>query len=1104
MWTPAMAQTSYTATVVDEAGEPVIGASVKVVGTTTGTITDFDGKFTLSVPKGKSIEVSFIGYSTQHISDFKNKKIVLREDTQKMEEVVVVGYASQKKAHLTGSVASVPVDEIQDIASSGLGTALSGLVNGLSVSGGDARPGENASIYVRDTKSLGDVGVTAQEPLFVIDGIVYPNDVKVGDTTQNLGAETFNNLDPSVVESISVLKDASAAVYGARAANGVIIVTTKKGKLGAPSISYSGTFGWADEISRTKMLNAYNYGRMYNITAAADPYNTSLNTTTDLFQADELNAMKSLNYDLLDKYWSSATTTKHSVNISGATERANYFASISYFDQDGNLGKLDYDRWNYRAGVDLKISNHLKANLTVSGDYSDKNKPLVKVGGSSDEKDYNLLLTHPRYIPEEVSGYTIASAGPTNKLSSNNQYYSFNTMQNNGDYSETMTSNITINGGLAYDFNWSKILKGLTLRFNYSKTINTTKNNEYATDFTIYSMVNRYGSGSHLYTPTGAESADYDFTGESNFVSHKLSNGDESYLSRSMTRTDSYQMNFTAAYERDFNKHHVSALFSIEKSETESEYNYARQWDPYEFTTGQWNSASGTAISSDAKFTRSESGTLSYVGRVNYAYASKYLFEALVRSDASTKFAPKNYWGTFPSFSAGWVMSEEEWFQKQFPWINFFKVRASFGITGRDNTAAWQWMRIYSQDAYRGPIFGTTSTGESLNRIGFNKNNSAVNSDVHWDKSYKANLGIDMNVLNNRLAITLEGYREWNRDMLMNISQVVPSTVGTQSAAVNLGEVDSWGYELGLTWKDKIGKDIKYRIGINTSYSDNKVRVMNFDTGDTQYAEIQQDGRSDVGIWGMQCLGMFRSFQDINEYFDTYLKNDNGTYGTYMGLTKDDVRPGMLIYKDVRGAKQEDGTYAGPNHSVSFDEDRVQLSKRSSNPYGFTTNLGLDYKKFSLTAQISASWGAYSFIPTSAIKFSNSIEYTNVPSFWNPDNMFVYQDIYDGAGNLVVAENRDGIYPVMNSSNFQSVNSVQSSFWRISGTRVKLSRLTLAYSLPNAWMKRIGIQSCRLNVTGQNLLSFYNPYPDNFIDPMCTYGSYPTLRKITLGVSLAF
>jgi hypothetical protein len=354
------------------------------------------------------------------------------------------------------------------------------------------------------------------------------------------------------------------------------------------------------------------------------------------------------------------------------------------------------------------------------------------------------------------------------------------------------------------------------------------------------------------------------------------------------------------------------------------------------------------------------------------------------------------------------------------------------------------------------------------------------------------------------LAITLEGYREWNRDMLMNISQVVPSTVGTQSAAVNLGEVDSWGYELGLTWKDKIGKDIKYRIGINTSYSDNKVRVMNFDTGDTQYAEIQQDGRSDVGIWGMQCLGMFRSFQDINEYFDTYLKNDNGTYGTYMGLTKDDVRPGMLIYKDVRGAKQEDGTYAGPNHSVSFDEDRVQLSKRSSNPYGFTTNLGLDYKKFSLTAQISASWGAYSFIPTSAIKFSNSIEYTNVPSFWNPDNMFVYQDIYDGAGNLVVAENRDGIYPVMNSTNFQSVNSVQSSFWRISGTRVKLSRLTLAYSLPNAWMKRIGIQSCRLNVTGQNLLSFYNPYPDNFIDPMCTYGSYPTLRKITLGVSLAF
>ena len=401
---PAMAQNqTVKGTVVDENGEPVIGASVMLVGKTgVGVVTDFDGNYSIQVPSGAKVSISYIGYITQVVKP--GGKVQLKEDSQSLEEVVVVGYGSQKKAHLTGSVATVPMDEIQDISSAGLASALDGLVNGMSVSGGNSRPGDNATITIRDVNSFGDIGTTPQQPLFVIDGYIYPNDVKVGNTYQNLGAEAFNNLDPSTIENISVLKDASAAVYGARAANGVIIVTTKKGKLGAPKVSYSGTFGFTDEVARPKMLNAYQYGRLYNAVTAADPYKyRSMNRTTSLFQADELEAMKGLNYDLLDKYWETGFTMQHAVNISGATEKASYFANVSYFDQDGNLGKLDYDRWNYRAGVDVKISDHLKANLTVSGDYGKKNKPNVKIGGSGGgEKDYNLLLTHPRYIPEEV------------------------------------------------------------------------------------------------------------------------------------------------------------------------------------------------------------------------------------------------------------------------------------------------------------------------------------------------------------------------------------------------------------------------------------------------------------------------------------------------------------------------------------------------------------------------------------------------------------------------------------------------------------------------------------------------------------------------------
>lgn len=1086
---PMMAQNKVVqGTVLDDLGDPVIGATVKVAGTKTAVITDMDGKYQLSVPKGGKITVSYIGFKDTTTTGGTVKLVA---DDKTLEEVVVVGYGTQKKAHLTGSVANIPTDEIQDLANGGLASTLGGLVNGLSVSGGDGRPGENARITIRDTNSLSDIGSTAQQPLFVIDGYIYPNDVKVGNTTQNLGAEAFNNLDASEVESISVLKDASAAVYGSRAANGVILVTTKKGKLGAPRISYSGTFGFTDEVARPKMLNAYQYGRLYNAVTAADPTNTSLNHTTALFQADELEAMKGLNYDLLDKYWETAFTQRHSVNISGATDRANYFASISYFDQDGNLGKLNYNRWNYRAGVDVKVSKWLGANLTVSGDYGTKKKPLVKVGGSGDEKDYNLLLTRPTYMPESVNGHDIFAYGPSNTQKNQNQGYNFATLQNNGDYRKNMNSNLNISASLNYDFGWSKILKGLKLRFSYSKSINTDKGNEYGSGFTLYQMLTRYGSGNHLYTPTSGDNADFDYLTESNFNGISTNNGN--YLARTMTRTDNYQINFTAQYQRDFGQHHLGGLFSIERSEAESEYLQGQRLNPYPFTTGQYNSATGEMTTA---FTRSESGTLSYIGRINYAYANKYLFEALVRSDASTKFAPKNYWGTFPAFSAGWVISEESWFRNKVKGVDFLKIRASWGMTGRDNTAPWQWMQVYAQDANRGTVFGTGVGNDSSNRITINKNNSAVNTDVHWDKDYKTNIGIDAQFLHNRLAVTFDYYYEKNREMLMNIAQSIPSTIGTQSAATNLGEMDSWGGELSVTWKDKIGKDFKYRIGINTGWSDNKVLNMDWVNNYT-YRQIKAGHRTDVGLWGMQCIGMFRSFQDIEEYFDKY------HITSYMGMTKDQVRPGMLMYKDVRGAyNAETGTYDGPDGIVDVDNDQVELGHRSSNIYGLTMNLGADWKGISLTAQLGASWGGYGLVPGAALKPTGNLEYCNMPSFWNPDNMYAYEDVYDGSGNLVVKENRNAYYPNLK---YTDVNAVASSFWRVSTARVALNRLTLAYSLPKNWLGGIGITSCRINVTGQNLINFYNPYPDKFTNPMAgSYGSYPNLRKWTVGINLSF
>ncbi|MCM1356298.1 MAG: TonB-dependent receptor [Staphylococcus sp.] len=1096
--TPAFAQDIlYQATVVDSTDEPLLGATVKVPDTQIITVTDLDGNFSIKVPKGKVVEISYIGFVTQIVSDFNLKTIVLKEDSQALDEVVVVGYGTQKKAHLTGAISTVPMDEIQDLANGNLASSLSGVVNGLGVSGGEGRPGESARLSIRGSSSLGDIGVSTQEPLFVIDGFIYPNDVRIGQSNQNSGAIAFNNLDPSEIESISVLKDAAAAVYGARAANGVILVTTKRGKLGEPVISYSGSVGFTDEVSRPKMLNAYQYGRLWNAVTAADPTSTTLNNRLDLFQADELNAMRYLNYDLLDKYWSTGFTQKHSVGVSGATGNAAYNASISYFDQDGNLGKLDYDRWNYRAGVDVTLKKWIKAGIQVSGDYGKRNVPNVKVGGTNQEKDYNLLLTHPTYIPESVNGYALAAYGPSNSRVNQDQDYSFYTLQNSGDYSRTNSSNFNINTSLEYDFGWSNILKGLKARFTYSKSISTSKNNQYGSEYNIYYMSERSGSGSHLYTPIpGQEDAYNALLTERNFMlgnngAPVINGGSDSYVSREMNRADNYQMNLTFSYNRDFGPHSVGALFSIEKSEFESEYLYGSMTGPYEFGGLQSNAADGEG---STNFFRAEAGTLSYIGRVNYAYQDKYLLEFLLRSDASTKFAPENYWGTFPSVSAGWVMSREDWFNQNLTWIDYLKLRASFGITGRDNTEYWAWMQTYGANKDKGPVFGTSLDDKAGAIISLDKQRQSTNRDAHWDKSYKSNFGLDFNVLQNRLSFNIDGYYNWDREMLINYVASVPGTVGAASAKMNIGKMDSWGAELSATWRDRVGKDFSYKVTLNTGYSDNKVLLIDWEN-DYAYRQITKGHRSDVGSWGMQCIGMFRSFQDIEEYF---AKNN---IVSYLGMTKDQVRPGMLIYKDVRGAMQPDGTYAGPDGIVDKDNDQVKLSGRS-NPYHVTGNFTVTWKGFSLNGQIAASWGGYSFVPSAALKPGNSLEYTNMPSFWNPDNMFVYQDIYDGSGNLIMSENRDAKYPNLA---YSSVNSMTSSFWRVSGTRVTLNRLTLAYSIPAKLVNKVGIGSCRFNVTAQNLLSLYNPYPDSFMDPMAgSYGSYPNLRKFTVGLNLSF
>ncbi len=1074
---------TVTGTVMDDLGEPIIGAAVKVVDSPVGTVTDIDGKFSLSVKEGSKLTISFIGYISQTITNLNNPKIVLMEDVAKLDEVVVVGYGTQKMKNVTGAIETLSTDEIKDLSVGSLGDALSGMMSGLHVSSGGGRPGSTPSLQIRQSSINTSVTPTSTRggdadpsPLYVIDDFISTE-------------EAFNNLDVSEVESITVLKDASAAVYGARAAYGVILVKTKRGKVGTPSISYNGQFGFTDALKLPKMLSAYDYGRIYNAARAAGTSTSdteSDNLRTQYFQTDELDTMRGLNYDLVDKEWSAAWTQRHSLNINGGTDKATYFAGASYFSQEGNMGRLDYDRWNFRAGVNANIGKWTKASFQISGDMGEQNNARNGISGGGTDADFNSLMTHLPFVPDYIGGRPVVYTGMQN-VSSNLtavQLYNFRAVQNSPDNTENQTNNMSINGSLEHDFGWFKWTKGLKLKASYSRNIVNGKSNNIGTKINVYRLLNRGGSGGHLYT---GDDIDLD---ESNFGTFTLDNGN--LLTRTMNKTDSYQMNLTLSYARQFGLHNVSGLFSIEKAESEYEYATGNITDPFSFTDGQSNSTA-TGATQTTTFSRTESGMLSYIGRLNYSYADKYLFEFLLRSDASTKFAPENYWGMFPSWSAGWVMSEESWFNKEKLGIDFLKIRGSFGILGRDNIQPWLWTQLYSRNADKGPVFGTSSNTSS--GASFQMPQRGVNRDVHWDKTYKTNLGIDVRMLDNRFGITLDAYYDMGRELFTTFTgtSFYPTTVGTQATPENFGEVDTYGVELTLNWKDKIGKDFSYWVKLTTGYSDNKIKEAGFQAT-PGFDDIVRGERSDRGVWGYECLGMFRSYQEIEEYFAT----NNIT--SYLGNSKENIHPGTLIYRDVRGQRNADGSY-GEKDGVIDENDYVKISHRANNPYGLTMNFGASYKNFSFSAQFGASWGAYALMQTNLRQESYSnMEYKNVSAIWK--DMYVYEDVLDASGNVTAAMNRNAKYPNLK---YSAINGQASTFWKVSAANIRLRNLTVAYSLPKEWMKPLGISSCRLNLTCQNLLSFYNPYDGGVWDTWAgTYGNYPNLRKFTLGVNVSF
>ncbi len=1036
-----------TGYVTDVSGMGMPGVNVVEKGTKNGVATNFDGHFAITVKKGAILTFAYIGMTKieKPVGDEATLNITMKEDTAELQQVVVVGYGTQKKTHMTAATQTIKTSEIEDLPTGNIATALVGRVLGVAVSGGNTRPGKPSTINMRSSRTFSKDGGTTN-PLYVIDGVLQI----AGDGTPD--STTFDNLDASEVESLTFLKDGAAAIYGARSMNGVVIVTTKRGKKGPTKFSYSGSYGIEDETYRTKMMNAVEYANYYNIMNGPNGHNRA-NTSQYFFSPDEIEYFETLNYDPLGDEWEASNNQKHTLNISGGTDKATFFAGASYYQQGGNLSNIDYSKWNFRSGADFNVSNDFKAGIQIGGYYNDVSSTNSRNGGTNEENDYRRLLNSSPFLPQYINGL------PVMRLNTRNEsQYHFGEINRLGNVSTNAGTNLSANFYAEYKV---PFVKGLSVRGSYARNVSTNRADYIGTKFTIYQFTGT-GTNGHIFDPLTA------------VAKPGLTYNNGNRIGWGNTRSESEQSNLSVSYSRDFGKHSVSGLVSVERGEAFSNREEFYKDDPLQSTNGQSNTAFGAV---DGSTSAVESGTLGYVGRFNYVYDDKYLAEFLYRSDASTRFAPENYWGSFYSISAGWVISKEDFFKSSV--IDYLKVRYSIGALGNDDTKAWQWRQRFTPQLGQGVVNGNGNATTGL------KMEVTPNRDATWSSDLKTNFGVDAKFLDNRLSLTAESYYNIGTDLLLSRTANVPFTVGGSVASENYGRRDNFGYEFAVGWDDKIGNDFKYGVNVNFGWGDDRMIEGDFNPIEIMKPwNAQPGGPTDNGVWGHDYVGMLKSQEDIDAYVAKY------NIISVMGVLAKDLRPGSLSYADIRGPLNTVTGEFAPADGIVDDWDQIRLAKREATKYGMGTTLKLGYKNFSLVAVVTASFGGgWNEVDSQTRKTMNSAindGIDNRPYIWN--------DIFDPVLNP------NGSMP--NPYNEALNMTPTSTFWQRSATSIEMRNINLGYAMSEKYTKALGISSCRINLTAINPFILYNPF--NYKNPNGAYDVYPSLSTYSLGLNLSF
>ena len=1027
-------------------GEPLIGVTVMVKGSSTGTSSDVDGNFSISVKPGSTLYFSYIGYTPQEVKvreAMSDLNIILIEDSQILNDVVVVGYGTQKKSVVTAAISQVGEETLSQTLPTNVQNALKGVTAGVTATTANGEPGSSAQIRIRGVGTIND-----SNPLYIVDGMPIEGGI--------------DYLNPADIKSIEVLKDAaSGAVYGARAANGVILVTTKKGEMGHAKITYDFSYGWQSKLKSVKMLNATQYALMKN-----EAY---LNTEQNAPYGDPYSYGKGYDWQAAI-FNDNAPVMNHQVTVSGASEKVNYFLSLGYYTQDGIIGgnynQSNYDRLTLRANNiytifdDSKKRNWLNSfTLTTNISYARiHSKGFGGGGGYYGGAITNALGMSPMLTP------TLAPGSP--EFEHQQAYY-----ENNSSYiprydkhGNLYTVPEAFGGGyqeltnpfygwsFAAGKNWShkivsnfigdlQIWDGLKYRISFGGDLSFWGNDSYT---------------------------------EPNYYSN-LSNTDAIHASAyaESDRGWVWQLENLIMYDKDFGNNHISVVLGESAKQStgwwmntsaNKLYNFDKPW----VTVAQGNPGEedGGNRTGNAGPNSAWPKLLSYFGRVSYDYDARYMAQVTVRRDGSSRFGANHKWATFPSFSVGWNLTNEPYMESRPKWWNNTKIRVSWGKNGNEAIGDFRYTVLTSgnNNYYFGPEGSSQTYGSKASGI--------ANPDLKWEESSQTDIGFDIGVLNNSLQFTFDWYKKRTTGMLMTM--MVPTYVGETAPIGNVGTMDNTGVEMELRWAHNFG-EFEVNLAGNLSYFKNT--LVNLGNSEGWRSEVSNGTAGDIArsmngepfpfFYGYKTDGIFQNQAQADEY--------NEKYGLTPGMTSWYAKPGDVVFVDTN----HDGTIN--------DNDRTKIGKGLPDwTYGF--NLGLGWKGFQLSAYFQGVWG-------------NQIYDASLRSDTPAKNLPAWMlNRWTGEGT----SNKIPIYRLGDSRNWQS-----SDLYIHNGAYLRMANLTLSYTLPSNIVRKIGFENIRVFVMGENLFTAtsyhgFTPEIGDGVNIGIDYGNYPEARTFTIGFNVAF